>query len=122
MRRLITGAKKKIFLIPDNLRVHHGKTVNAWLGRHPDRIEVLYRIAFRRKIYDSIPALQIDLDERLDSTNEREHQGRWCYGKTPMRTYLDSLELAREKLIPHSINFSLCFPHYLSSAVQANTH
>ncbi|EIF35320.1 hypothetical protein BCh11DRAFT_03135, partial [Burkholderia sp. Ch1-1] len=25
----------------------------------------------------------------------------WCYGKTPMRTFLDSLELAREKLIPH---------------------
>ena len=33
--------------------------------------------------------------------NEGEHQGRWCYGKTPMRTFLDSLELAKEKLIPH---------------------
>jgi hypothetical protein len=61
-----------------------------------------HRIAFRRKIYDSIQALQTDLDEWLDQyNNEREHQGRWCYGKTPMRTYLDSLELAREKLIPH---------------------
>jgi hypothetical protein len=33
--------------------------------------------------------------------NEREHQGRWCYGKTPMCTFLDSLELTREKFIPH---------------------
>ena len=61
-----------------------------------------YRIAFRRKIYDSIAALQTDLDGWLGQyNNEREHQGRWCYGKTPMRTFLDSLELARKKLIPH---------------------
>ncbi|MGF6608966.1 hypothetical protein OKW45_003888 [Paraburkholderia sp. WSM4175] len=61
-----------------------------------------YRIAFRRTIYDSIAALQNDLDVWLDQyNNEREHQGRWCYGKTPMRTFLDSLGLAREKLIPH---------------------
>jgi len=58
--------------------------------------------SYRRKIYDSIAALQTDLDAWLDQySNEREHQGRWCYGKTPMRTFLDSLELAREKLIPH---------------------
>lgn len=30
-----------------------------------------------------------------------KHQGRLCYGKTPMRTFVDSLELAKEKLIPH---------------------
>ncbi|MGF6971942.1 transposase [Paraburkholderia sp. JPY465] len=42
MRRLITGAKKKIFLILDNLRAHHGKAVMAWLDRHRDRIEVFY--------------------------------------------------------------------------------
>jgi hypothetical protein len=29
---------------------------------------------------------------------ECPHQGRWCYGKTPMQTFLDSLELAKEKL------------------------
>ncbi|MCA8425116.1 hypothetical protein LGN30_18170 [Burkholderia seminalis] len=46
--------------------------------------------------------LQTDLDARVDQyNNERAHQGRWCYGKTSMRTFLDSLELAKEKLIPH---------------------
>jgi hypothetical protein len=29
----------------------------------------------------------------------RTHQGRWCYGKTPMQTFLDSIPLAREKMI-----------------------
>jgi len=28
----------------------------------------------------------------------RPHQGRWCYGKTPMRTFLDTLPLAKEKI------------------------
>ncbi|MGC3030531.1 hypothetical protein ACPUER_36445 [Burkholderia sp. DN3021] len=66
------------------------------------RPHTFYRIVFRKKIYDSIATLQTDLDAWLDQyNNEREHQGRWCYGKTPMRTFLDSLELAKEKLIPH---------------------
>jgi hypothetical protein len=29
----------------------------------------------------------------------RTHQGRWCFGKTPMQTFLDALPIAREKMI-----------------------
>ncbi|CAH2892354.1 MAG: Transposase, ISSod13 [uncultured Paraburkholderia sp.] len=69
---------------------------------HKTMLNGFYRITFRRKIYDSIATLQTDLDAWLDQyNNEREHQGRWCYGRTPMRTFLDSPELAKEKLIPH---------------------
>lgn len=69
---------------------------------HKTMLNEFYRVAFRKNIYESVDALQTDLDARLDQyNNEREHQGRWCYGKTPMRTVLDSLELAKEKLIPH---------------------
>jgi transposase len=42
LRRLIKGAKKKVFLILDNLRVHHGKPVKAWLAKHGEQIEVSY--------------------------------------------------------------------------------
>lgn len=42
MRRLIKGASKKVFLILDNLRVHHSKPVKAWLAKHTDAIEVFY--------------------------------------------------------------------------------
>ncbi len=46
--------------------------------------------------------LQTDLDAWVDPYNaERAPQGYRCYGKTPMRTFLDSLALAKEKLIPH---------------------
>ena len=42
LRRLIKGATKKVFLILDNLRVHHAKPVKAWLADHADTIEVFY--------------------------------------------------------------------------------
>lgn len=42
MRRLAKGAEQKVFLILDNLRVHHSKPVKAWLARHSDEIEVFY--------------------------------------------------------------------------------
>lgn len=42
LRRLIKGATKKVFLILDNLRVHHAKPVKAWLAEHADAIEVFY--------------------------------------------------------------------------------
>ena len=59
-----------------------------------------YRIAFREKLYGSIEALQADLDRWLEEFNRnRPHQGRWCFGKTPMQTFLDALPLAMEKLM-----------------------
>ena len=43
----------------------------------------------------------LDLDRFVDDDNPRwPHQGRWCDGKTPMQTFLDTLPLALEKLIP----------------------
>jgi transposase len=42
MRRMIYDVPQKVFLILDNLRVHHGKKVQAWLAKHRYRIEVFY--------------------------------------------------------------------------------
>jgi transposase InsO family protein len=59
-----------------------------------------YRVAFRKKLYRSLEELQADLDAWLVEYNEsRPHQGRWCYGKTPMQTFIDSRPLAKEKKI-----------------------
>ena len=41
-----------------------------------------------------------DLDEWVKWYNEeRTHSGKYCFGKTPMQTFLDSLPLAKEKMI-----------------------
>jgi len=54
---------------------------------HKTVLDEFYRVAFRKKIYRSLEELQEDLDEWLRYYNEeRTHQGRWCYGKTPMQT------------------------------------
>jgi transposase len=39
---LIKDAGRKVFLILDNLSVHHCKPVKAWLATHTDQIEVFY--------------------------------------------------------------------------------
>lgn len=42
LRRLIAESDRKVFLILDNLRVHHGKIVAAWLEKHKEQIEVFF--------------------------------------------------------------------------------
>ena len=42
MRRLIHTSKKKVFLILDNLKVHHGKIVAEWISRHQDEIRLFF--------------------------------------------------------------------------------
>lgn len=42
MESLIKDAGKKVFLILDNLRVHHSKPVKAWAEERQDQIELFY--------------------------------------------------------------------------------
>jgi len=39
-KHLIKSAKRKVYLILDNLRVHHAKVFKAWLSEHENEIEV----------------------------------------------------------------------------------
>jgi transposase len=42
LERLAKDAGRKVFLILDNLRVHHSKVVQAWLARHRETIELFF--------------------------------------------------------------------------------
>jgi len=42
LRCLAKGAGRMIYLILDNLRVHHSKPVKGWLAEHKQEIEVFY--------------------------------------------------------------------------------
>ena len=42
MQRLTKDAGRKVFLVLDNLRVHHSKVVQAWLEEHREQIEVFF--------------------------------------------------------------------------------
>ena len=55
-------------------------------------------MAFRKKLYYSLNELQTDVNEWLRKYNEtRPHSGKFCYGKTPMQTFLDSKQIAQSK-------------------------
>jgi transposase InsO family protein len=62
-----------------------------------------YSVAFRKKAYRSIEEIQLDLAAWVRQYNyERTHSGKYCYGKTPMQTFIDSIPLAKEKLIGYA--------------------
>ena len=46
MNQLIKGAKRKIFLILDNLRVHRSKLVAEWLAANKEKIEAFFLSAY----------------------------------------------------------------------------
>src|SRR3981081_3689381 len=67
---------------------------------HRTVLDEFYRVAFRKKIDRTTDELQADLDAWIAEYNrQRPHQGRWCFGKTPMQSFLDALPLAKEKLM-----------------------
>ena len=64
-----------------------------------------YQIAFRKKIYRSIEELQKDVDEWIKEYNEnRPHSGKYCYGKTPMETFIEGKKIVKEKMIGFNLS------------------
>jgi len=67
---------------------------------HKTFLHEFYQVTFRKKLYESIEALQADLDIWIDSyNNERTHQGKICCGRTPLETLESGKEIWKEKLI-----------------------
>ena len=59
-----------------------------------------YAVAFRKKIYHSLDEIQEDADRWIEEYNtERTHSGKYCFGKTPWQTFLDSKKLADDKML-----------------------
>jgi transposase InsO family protein len=81
-------------------QVRHPQTNGICERLHRTMQEEFYAVAFRKKLYDKLQDLQRDLDEWMNYYNqERPHSGRYCFGKTPMQTFVESLPLAKEKLL-----------------------
>jgi len=69
--------------------------------------EEFYSTAFRRKLYHSLDELQTDLDDWLREYNqERSHSGKYCYGKTPLQTFVDSRPMALHKMLDRTLDVS----------------
>ena len=67
---------------------------------HKTILQEFYQVTFRKKIYETIDALQKDLDEWLQYyNNKRTHQGKMCCGRTPIQTLVDGKQLWKEKFL-----------------------
>ena len=94
MKRLVYDSRKKIFLILDNLRVHHAKKVTAWLEKHKDKIEVFYLPPYAPE-YNPDELLNSDLKRGISkrpsprSDKELEHN---------VRSHLKKLQLSPDKI------------------------
>ena len=58
---LVKDAGKKVFLILDNLRVHHSRLVKAWVAEHSAQIELFYLPSY---------SPQLNPEERLNADLE----------------------------------------------------
>lgn len=74
MQRLIKNADRKVFLILDNLWVHHAKKVKAWLAEQPDRIEVFYLPSYSPDLNPE-EYLKNDLKAGVSVKTERREKG-----------------------------------------------
>jgi transposase InsO family protein len=74
---------------------------------HKTMKDEFYDITFRKKIYSSLEELQIDAERWLETYNEqRPHSGKYCYGKTPMQTFLSALHIAKQKYVGQNLETS----------------
>jgi transposase InsO family protein len=81
-------------------KTRHPQTNGICERFHKTILNEFFRVAFRKTIYRTLEELQADLDAWIEEYNQqRPHQGRWCYGKTPMQTFVDSVPLAKEKML-----------------------
>jgi hypothetical protein len=86
-------------------QVRHPQTNGICERLHRTMQEEFYAIAFRKKLYDNLELLQKDLDAWVEYyNNERPHSGRYCFGKTPMQTFSESLPLAKDKMLNQNVD------------------
>lgn len=84
LQALIKDAGRKVFLILDNLRVHHSKLVKAWVMQHADKIELFYLPSY---------SPELNPEERLNADLKREMGKR-----VPIRTKAKLREAANEHM------------------------
>jgi transposase len=64
LRRLIKDAKQKVFLVVDNLKVHHASKVKAWVQSHRHELELFYLPAYAPE-HNPDEYLNNDLKQKL---------------------------------------------------------
>jgi transposase len=94
MTRLIKDTGRKVYLILDNLKVHHSHLVSEWLEKHKDSIEVFYLPSY---------SPELNPDEYLNnSLKGRVHSGERAQNvkqlESKARKHMKHLQCNRSKV------------------------
>ncbi|MBK9271487.1 MAG: IS481 family transposase [Saprospiraceae bacterium] len=82
------------------IKARHPQTNGICERFHRTIQNEFYAITFRKKLYKSIEELQADLEDWLHYYNsDRPHSGKYCFGKTPMQTHIESKNIAIDKML-----------------------
>ena len=106
MRSLIRTSENKVFLILDNLKVHHGKKVSAWLDQHREQLELFFLPPY---------APECNPDEYLNHALKLSvHSGTLPHTKDDIRHYTESFMRSLQRNTPYVSAF---FRHKLLSYI-----
>jgi transposase len=94
MYRLVKESEKKVFLVLDNLRVHHSKKVMAWLEKHRHKIEVFYLPPYAPE-YNPGELLNSDLKRGVGKRSMPRSQGQLEHN---VRSHLKAVQLRPNKV------------------------
>jgi hypothetical protein len=81
-------------------KARHPQTNGICERFHRTIQEGFYATAFRKSFTLAWRSCKLTWTSGYGNYNlRRTHSGKYCYGKTPMQTFLDSADLAREKML-----------------------
>ena len=91
LQSLIKEAQgRKVYVIVDNLRVHHAKKIKRWLRIYSQFIEVHYLPSYAPDLNPD-EYLNCDLKTELAKRPERREKGKWA------ETVTDTMEMLSNK-------------------------
>jgi len=90
LKQLILDSKgKKVFVIADNLRVHHSKVIKRWASIHKNQIELHYLPAYCPDLNPD-EYFNGDLKRELAKRPERRVKGQWANTvKNTLQAFVD---------------------------------
>ena len=99
----------ELYLAVENIdhsktKARHPQTNGICERFHKTILNEFYQVAFRKKIYSTLEELQNDADIWIKNYNEeRPHSGKYCDGRTPMKTFLETKHLAVNKMLGYNL-------------------
>jgi transposase len=100
LKRLVTGASRKILLIADRLQAHKTPAVETWLAQHAAQIEVFYLPAYSPEL-NPVEYLNNDMKETVNEPGLPDNRGAL---QTRIQAFMNKLGTAPAHVISYFLH------------------